>query len=263
MDPPPRGCSAAQVARLAGACGRGAGRHARRLSLAAALAIPFRLANGSSFPDRDLVIMVAAAVIVASLLMQGTSLPRLLRRLGLRAEDFRTEENEARLEAARAALAWLDDHSGADGADDATESLRALYEARVRRLQIIPPSDQGSGDVEKMERYLTLRLELLGVERSVVLSLRREGPHQRDTVAHHRTRRRPRGGQAHRLLSVAARFCLPVVEPEADLQRHLEVRNSPLFEMTAHRLHFEPVESACRLGCSGQPAADSRVDAVG
>jgi CPA1 family monovalent cation:H+ antiporter len=39
------------------------------LSLAAALAIPFRLANGSSFPDRELVIMVAAAVIVASLLM--------------------------------------------------------------------------------------------------------------------------------------------------------------------------------------------------
>jgi hypothetical protein len=71
-------------------------------------------------------------------------------------------------------LAWLDDHSAAEGADDATESLRALYKARVRRLQIIPPSDQGSGDVEKMERYLTLRLELLGVERSVVLSLRRD-----------------------------------------------------------------------------------------
>jgi hypothetical protein len=105
---------------------------------------------------------------------KGTSLPWLLRWLGLRAEDFRTEENEARLEAARAALAWLDDHSAAEGADDATESLTALYEARVRRLQIIPPSDQGSGDVEKMERYLTLRLELLGVERSVVLSLRRD-----------------------------------------------------------------------------------------
>lgn len=44
-------------------------------------------------------IMVAAVVIVASLLMQGTSLPWLLRRLGLRAQDFRTEENEARLEA--------------------------------------------------------------------------------------------------------------------------------------------------------------------
>jgi hypothetical protein len=57
----------------------------------------------------------------------------------------RTEENEARLEAARAALAWLDDHSGAEGADDATESLRALYEARVRRLQIIPRAIRDGG----------------------------------------------------------------------------------------------------------------------
>jgi Na+/H+ antiporter len=145
------------------------------LSLAAALAIPLRLANGSPFPDRDLVIMVAAAVIVASLLIQGTSLPWLLRRLGLKAEDFATEENKARLEAARAALKWLDDHTGADDDDDAIESARALYEARVRRLQISPPNDQESDEAQEMERYRALRLELLGVERSAVLALRREG----------------------------------------------------------------------------------------
>jgi Na+/H+ antiporter len=145
------------------------------LSLAAALAIPLRLADGSPFPDRDLVIMVAAAVIVASLLIQGTSLPWLLRRLGLKAEDFATEENKARLKAARAALEWLDDHSGADGEDDATKSARSLYQAKVRRLQISPPNDQESEDGQGMERYRALRLELLGVERSVVLTLRREG----------------------------------------------------------------------------------------
>jgi CPA1 family monovalent cation:H+ antiporter len=145
------------------------------LSLAAALAIPLRLANGSPFPDRDLVIMVAAAVIVASLLIQGTSLPWLLRRLGLKAEDFATEENKARLEAARAALKWLDDHTGADDDDDAIESARALYKARVRRLQISPANDQESDEAQEMERYRALRLELLGVERSAVLTLRREG----------------------------------------------------------------------------------------
>jgi Na+/H+ antiporter len=142
------------------------------LSLAAALAIPLRLADGSPFPDRDLVIMVTAAVIVASLLIQGTSLPWLLRRLGLKAEDFATEENKARLEAARAALKWLDDHTGAD---DAIKSARALYEARVQRLQISPANDQESDEAQEMERYRTLRLKLLGVERSVVLELRREG----------------------------------------------------------------------------------------
>jgi NhaP-type Na+/H+ or K+/H+ antiporter len=145
------------------------------LSLAAALAVPLRVADGSPFPDRDLLIVVAAAVIVTSLLVQGTSLPWLLRRLGLKAEDFGTEENKARLKAARAALAFLDDHSGAESADEATKSARALYEAKVRRLQISPPSDQESGEAREMERYRALRLELLGVERSALLALRRDG----------------------------------------------------------------------------------------
>jgi Na+/H+ antiporter len=145
------------------------------LSLAAALAIPLRRADGSPFPDRDLLIVVAAAVIVASLLMQGTSLPWLLRRLGLRAEDFGTAENKARLKAARAALEWLDDNSKAGSSDEATKSARALYEAKLRRLQLVPPGDEDSDEAQEMERYRALRLELLGVERSTVLGLRRDG----------------------------------------------------------------------------------------
>ena len=121
------------------------------------------------------VIVVAAAVIVASLLIQGTSLPWLLRRLGLRAEDFGTEENKARLKAARAALEWLDDQTHVDAADEATKSARSLYEAKVRRLYLSPPSDEESDDAQELERYRTLRLKLLGVERSVVLGLRRDG----------------------------------------------------------------------------------------
>ena len=145
------------------------------LSLAAALAIPLRLADGQPFPNRDLVIVVAASVIVASLLIQGTSLPWLLRRLGLRAEDFGTAENKTRLKAARAALEWLDDPQHADAADDATQSARSLYQAKVRRLQLSPPSDDESDEVQEMERYRALRLNMIAIERSVLLSLRREG----------------------------------------------------------------------------------------
>ncbi len=145
------------------------------LSLAAALAIPLELADGTPFPDRDLVIVVAASVIVASLLIQGTSLPWLLRRLDLRAENFGTAENKARLKAARAALAWLDDPQHADAADEATKSARSLYQAKVRRLELSPPSGDASDDARELERYRALRLTLIGVERSMLLSLRREG----------------------------------------------------------------------------------------
>jgi Na+/H+ antiporter len=145
------------------------------LSLAAALAIPLRVADGKPFPDRDLVVVVASAVIVASLLIQGTSLPWLLRRLDLRADDFGNAENQVRLKAARAALAWLDDPQHTDAADEATKSARSLYEAKVRRLEIGPPEEDESDDAREMERYRALRLRLIGVERSVLLTLRRDG----------------------------------------------------------------------------------------
>jgi Na+/H+ antiporter len=145
------------------------------LSLAAALAIPLQLDDGRPFPDRDLVIVVAASVIVASLLIQGTSLPWLLRRLGLRSENFDSAENRARLKAARAALEWLDDPQHAHATDEASRSARSLYEAKVRRLQLGAPGDDESDDAREMERYRALRLALIGVERSVLLSLRRDG----------------------------------------------------------------------------------------
>ncbi|MGA9493821.1 MAG: cation:proton antiporter, partial [Mycobacterium sp.] len=144
------------------------------LSLAAALAIPLRVADGTPFPNRDLVIVIASAVIVASLLIQGTSLPWLLRRLDLRAEDYGRAENKVRLKAARAALAWLEDHDD-DATGEATESARSLYEAKVRRLEFGPPTEDESEDAREMEQYRALRLQLIGVERSVLLSLRRDG----------------------------------------------------------------------------------------
>jgi Na+/H+ antiporter len=147
------------------------------VSLAAALAVPLELADGSPFPDRDLIIMIAAAVVVATLLVQGMSLPWLLHKLRIGRQDFRSQERMARLQAARAALAWLDDHVAAGGADDAAVAVRALYAARQRRLEIIDDNHENgpSGSADEPHRYLALRLKLLGVERSVVLGLRQQG----------------------------------------------------------------------------------------
>jgi hypothetical protein len=72
-------------------------------------------------------------------------------------------------------LAWLDDPQHADAADEATKSTRSLYEAKVRRLELGPPSDEESDDAQEMERYRALRLRLIGIERSLLLSLRQDG----------------------------------------------------------------------------------------
>ena len=72
-------------------------------------------------------------------------------------------------------MKWLGDHSGAESADEATKSARALYEAKVRRLQLSPPTDDESDEAQEIEKYRALRLELIGVERSALLALRRDG----------------------------------------------------------------------------------------
>ncbi|MDR3409213.1 MAG: Na+/H+ antiporter, partial [Methylovirgula sp.] len=58
------------------------------VSLAAALSIPF-MVDGAPFPERDIVLIITFAVILATLVGQGLSLPWLVRKLGLDAEGKR------------------------------------------------------------------------------------------------------------------------------------------------------------------------------
>ncbi|WP_343572542.1 Na+/H+ antiporter [Mycobacterium sp.] len=150
------------------------------VSLAAALAVPLSRDDGSPFPDRELTVLIAGVVILTTLVMQGVSLPWLLRRLGLRPEDFRNDANEARLHAARAALDWLDDRLNNDkDMDGYAQSARNLYEARVRRLERVCANHDGTSEdpdnVDEQKRYAALRLQLLRIERSEILNLRRNG----------------------------------------------------------------------------------------
>lgn len=145
------------------------------VSLAAALALPLQLPDGALFPYRDLVIVVTAAVVVVTLVVQGGTLPWLLRTLVVGREDQRTDERLARLQAARAALARLDDYTTSAADQDSIASLRELYTARVRRLKAADRRGACADQVVGPQRYRALRLEMLAVERSVVAALRQQG----------------------------------------------------------------------------------------
>jgi len=95
------------------------------VTLAGALSIPFFMPDGSPFPGRDIVIFLAFGVIAVTLLLQGTTLERLIERLGLREDSSRAKEErlarttavEAGLKALRAleAEATAPDHNAALG----------------------------------------------------------------------------------------------------------------------------------------------------
>jgi monovalent cation/hydrogen antiporter len=174
-EPPDLGPGARLVAGWAGM--RGA------VSLAAALAIPAQIDGGGPFPQRDLIIFVTFSVIVLGLLVQGLTLPALIRATGLgRAEhDDATEEARARAVAAEAALARIDalQHDHPD--ERASEHLRELYEARLGHARA-PLDESGDGDREHVETFQTMREELLRSERGALYELHARGEISEDAL---------------------------------------------------------------------------------
>src|SRR3954452_19109194 len=174
-EPPDLGPGARLVAGWAGM--RGA------VSLAAALAIPAQIDGGDPFPQRSLIIFTVFCVIVIGLLLQGLTLPALIRATGLgrdEADDI-ADEARARASTAEAALERL--REMADDGDDsrATEHLRELYEARLGHARA-PQDERGDEDREHVETFERLREELLRSERAALHELHANGEISEDAL---------------------------------------------------------------------------------
>ena len=80
------------------------------VTLAAALALPLETDAGAPFPERELVIFLAYCVVLFTVVVQGLTLPALIRRLGVvdDGSEEEAEEHAARISAAEAALEALD-----------------------------------------------------------------------------------------------------------------------------------------------------------
>jgi CPA1 family monovalent cation:H+ antiporter len=147
------------------------------VSLAAALAIPFRTNHGAPFPDRDLIIFLTFTVIFSTLILQGLSLPALIRRLGVaRGPEEDAEELRARLAATKAALAEIDELAGEDWTrDDTIERMRGSYEYRRRRLAARAGKIEDDGYEDRTLAYQQIVQRVLGVQRETLVGMRNAG----------------------------------------------------------------------------------------
>ena len=147
------------------------------VSLAAALAVPLTTNDGSSFPTRDLIVFLTFCVILGTLVVQGLTLPMLIRVLGVEADHLdEKEEAKARIKAADAAIARLSELESEDWVrDDTAERLRGLYGFRRNRFASRFDRDDDGAIEEQSLSYQRLRRELLDAERSELVNLRRNG----------------------------------------------------------------------------------------
>ena len=148
------------------------------VSLAAALAIPLTTDAGEPFPERNLILFLTFAVIFGTLVVQGLTLPAVIRLLRLE-DDGEAEGRElaqARIQAAEAALARLEELTGEDWVrEDTATRIRGGYTFRQNRFAAW--LDGGDDDsIEARSRdFQRLRRELLAAERAAVHELRRAG----------------------------------------------------------------------------------------
>lgn len=138
------------------------------VSLAAALALK------ETFPGRDLILFLTFMVILATLVVQGLSLPTLIRWFGIKDDGAAIrEEREARLQANRAALARLGqitEHSPAK--EDALQRLRVEYEDHIRQIEGDEPKNAHTPLRLFASEYEHLSHVALQVERNTIIELR-------------------------------------------------------------------------------------------
>jgi len=147
------------------------------VSLAVALAVPTATDAGGEFPSRDLIVFLTFAVIFFTLVVQGLSLPPLIRRLGVSGGDADADEEvRARLIATKAALAEIDSLAGQEWTrDDTIERMRAFYEYRKRRFAARTGKIEDEGYEDRALAYQQMLQRVLRAQRQALLQLRSEG----------------------------------------------------------------------------------------
>jgi monovalent cation/hydrogen antiporter len=150
------------------------------ISLAAAIALPDMLADGKPFPHRNELIFLTFAVIFVTLVLQGLTLPTLIRVLKLSGKDTHSaDEQKARRAMLSSALRRIEElRSGGDGSTDALyDAFAQLYRERLTVLDQEDPAPQQEDEESprQRERYRAVAKDLRSVERSTVLDLRSKG----------------------------------------------------------------------------------------
>jgi len=148
------------------------------IALAAALSLPRTMPVGGMFPQRDLIVFLTFCVILATLVLQGLTLPPLIRLLGLAgAGGPRREEQEARRIAIEAALARLEQLRSRDGPEMAPiyDDLEQHYRQRLASVAGEPGSPAVNAAEAGRHRLRQLLRELTRAERDAAIRLRDEG----------------------------------------------------------------------------------------
>ncbi len=146
------------------------------VSLAAALAVPATTLSGAPFPDRSLIIFIVTVVILVTVLVQGSTLPAIVR--WAKMPDDITHDEELHLARTRGTQAALDalptvaDEVGLS--EDLRRRLQKEYEEKAALVLATEEGDTNSHLVKGKEKVRRVRLGVLEHKRREITALRNQ-----------------------------------------------------------------------------------------
>jgi monovalent cation/hydrogen antiporter len=146
------------------------------VSLAAALAIPLTTHDGRAFPDRSLIIFVVVVVILLTVIVQGTTLPAVVRWARMPDDVTHAEELQlARTRGTQAALEALPSVASALGVDE--DLLRKVQQEYEKHAALVAATEDGSDCNQLAQRgdlVRRVRLGVLDYKRREITALRNQ-----------------------------------------------------------------------------------------
>jgi monovalent cation/hydrogen antiporter len=147
------------------------------VSLASALAIPMFLSSGKNFPHRNMILFITFCVILCTLVIQGLTLPLIIRWLKIEADENDDEKRLAiRLRLANIVLDYITTHyPDESGNIEVFGRLKARYQRMVSITDKQLKKEAGDGAPPSyLPRYRKLLLELVGIQRQELSKMRRD-----------------------------------------------------------------------------------------
>ncbi len=161
------------------------------ISLAAALALPLVLLDGSAFPKRSSIIFLAFVVIFVTLVVQGLSLPLLIRWLKIKPNDNSDEEEkELQLYLANSTIHFIEKEFPVPGDNKLQQQLKIQYEQLIRKLTRELNLHKKAKYTNRVLRapepdnLLQAQMEINKMQRSLLLKLHKDGQFSDEVIRH-------------------------------------------------------------------------------
>lgn len=160
------------------------------VSLAAALSIPVTLNSGLPFPNRDLILFITFSVILGTLVLQGLTLPALVKLVNIPDPDYTDSSLEQQRQLVRKKLSHLslnildNDYHDLAVSNGLIKSLKLRYHTDAEFLKDWEKDDGAARAEDFYKDYRKVMAHLLSEQRKLLLTLNRK-ENISDTLVRH------------------------------------------------------------------------------